>query len=158
MLQQNDIDAVVVNTPDHTHAVISLAAMMLGKHVYCEKPLASSVYEARLMADVAAQTGVVTQMGNTPPVPEHLDWHHWLGPVPERPYHPAYHPGGWRVFWGFGSGNFGDMGCHILDAPYWGLNLRYPIRIEAEGPPPNPHVAPKHKRVYDTATTPSPTH
>jgi len=76
-------------------------------------------------------------------VPDYLDWDLWLGPAEERPYHPVYHPFGWRVFWGLGSGNFGDMGCHILDAPYWGLGLRHPVRIEAEGPPPDPHVAPK---------------
>jgi len=58
------IDAVVVTTPDHTHAVISVAAMKLGKHVYCEKPLTRTVYEARVMREVAAKQKVVTQMGN----------------------------------------------------------------------------------------------
>src|SRR5690606_8504695 len=149
MLEQSDIDAVVVSTPDHTHAAVSLAAMELGKHVYCEKPLASSIADARRMAEAAERTGAVTQMGNQlhasahvrtvvgllrgevlgpvhkvvtfchkvlrhagedmpsdqPPVPEHLDWDLWLGPAPERPYHPFYHPAGWRAFWGLGSGN-----------------------------------------------------
>ncbi len=58
------IDAVVVSTPDHTHAVASVAAMKLGKHVYCEKPLTRSIYEARVMREVAREQGVVTQMGN----------------------------------------------------------------------------------------------
>ena len=62
--QQPDLDAVSISTPDHWHAGIAIAAMRLGKHVYCEKPLAHSVYEARLMAETAAKTGVVTQMGN----------------------------------------------------------------------------------------------
>jgi predicted dehydrogenase len=57
------IDAVVVSTPDHNHAVISIAAMQRGKHVYCEKPLAHSIWEAREMARVAAERRVVTQMG-----------------------------------------------------------------------------------------------
>ena len=57
------IDAVVVSTPDHNHAVISTAAMRRGKHVYCEKPLAHSIFEAREMARVAAEHRVVTQMG-----------------------------------------------------------------------------------------------
>jgi predicted dehydrogenase len=61
--RQKDIDAVLVATPDHNHAVISMAAMSLGKHVYCEKPLAHSIWEAREMARVAEQFHVVTQMG-----------------------------------------------------------------------------------------------
>ncbi len=60
---QKDIDAVVIATPDHTHAVISLAAMQLGKHVYCQKPLTHDIYESRMLAKIAKETGVVTQMG-----------------------------------------------------------------------------------------------
>lgn len=59
-----EIDAVLVATPDHTHAVAAIAAMKHGKHVYCEKPLTRTVREARLMRQVAAKTRVVTQMGN----------------------------------------------------------------------------------------------
>ncbi len=58
------IDAVVVSTPDHTHAVVAVAAMKLGKHVYCEKPLTRTVCEARVMRETAAKHKVVTQMGN----------------------------------------------------------------------------------------------
>jgi predicted dehydrogenase len=58
------IDAVVVSTPDHTHAVAAVAAMKLGKHVYCEKPLARTVQEARVMRQTAQKHKVVTQMGN----------------------------------------------------------------------------------------------
>ncbi|MCG6926975.1 MAG: Gfo/Idh/MocA family oxidoreductase [Acidobacteria bacterium] len=60
---QEDLDGVVIATPDHTHAVISLAAMRAGKHVFCQKPLTHDVYESRLLAQVARETGVVTQMG-----------------------------------------------------------------------------------------------
>jgi predicted dehydrogenase len=60
---ERDFDAVLVATPDHNHAMISIAAMKLGKHVYCEKPLAHSIWEARQMAEVAKKAGVVTQMG-----------------------------------------------------------------------------------------------
>ena len=59
----NDIDAVLVGTPDHTHAPATMAALRLGKHVYCEKPLTHSVYEARAMAAAAAKAKVATQMG-----------------------------------------------------------------------------------------------
>lgn len=58
------IDAVVVSTPDHTHAVAAVAAMKLGKHVYCEKPLTRTVHEARIMRLTAREHKVVTQMGN----------------------------------------------------------------------------------------------
>ncbi len=58
------LDAVVVSTPDHMHAPISLAAMRRGLHCYCEKPLTWSVGEARAMAEVAAEKKLVTQMGN----------------------------------------------------------------------------------------------
>jgi predicted dehydrogenase len=62
--EMKEIDAVTVSTPDHHHAFAAVMAMKLGKHVYCQKPLAHSVWEARLMREVAAKTKVVTQMGN----------------------------------------------------------------------------------------------
>ena len=184
MLEEEKLDAVIVSTPDHTHAPAAIAAMQAGLHVYCEKPLAHSVYEARRMAEVAKQTGVVTQMGNqshatdrlrrvveivrsgqlgpihevvcwsnkqfsggdrpteTPPAPDSLDWDLWLGPADDRPYHPDYVPFTWRGWWDFGSGNFGDMGCHIIDAPCWGLELDYPTSILAAGPPPHDESSP----------------
>ncbi len=58
-----DIDAVVVSTPDHMHGPIAVAAMRLGKHVYCQKPIAHNLHECRLMANVAKAQRVVTQMG-----------------------------------------------------------------------------------------------
>lgn len=59
-----DIDAVTVSTPDHLHGLITATAMRLGKHVYCQKPLVQTVYEARLMRQLARETKVATQMGN----------------------------------------------------------------------------------------------
>jgi predicted dehydrogenase len=65
MLDEMDqqIDAVVVSTPNHIHAPASVTAMRMGKHCYCEKPLAHSVYESRVAAQVAAKHNVATQMG-----------------------------------------------------------------------------------------------
>lgn len=61
---EKDLDAVVVTTPDHMHAPISMLAMSRGLHVFCEKPLTRTVWEARQMRDMARKSGVVTQMGN----------------------------------------------------------------------------------------------
>ena len=192
--KEKDIDAVVVATPDHSHAVVAMQSIQRGKHVYCEKPLTHSVFEARKLAEAARQANVATQMGNqlhaletvrrqveliqsgmigevrqvhawctdtgwygpwtavgqrrwaatgtawaagpdrpleTPPVPNGLDWDLWLGPAPERPYHPAYLPFKWRGWWDFGSGTLGDMGCHIIDPVCWALKLNAPLTIEA---------------------------
>lgn len=141
--KQRDLDAVVVATPDHHHAPASIMAMKLGKHVYCEKPLTHSIYEARAMREVARKQKVATQMGNQghsydsarqiveiirsgavgsvrhvhtwtdrpgrfweqpldrpserPSIPRTLQWDLWLGPAPERPYHPTYVPHNWRA-------------------------------------------------------------
>ena len=191
MLEQKDLDAVVVTTPDHIHAVASMMAIKLGKHVYCEKPLTHSVYEARRLAQAAREYNVATQMGNgghasdmvreavdwvrggvigpvrevhcwsnrpiwpqgigrpaeTPPVPKDLDWDLWLGPAPARPYNPAYHPFKWRGFWDFGTGALGDMGCHIIDAAFWALELGAPSTIDAESSGVNEETAPKWSMV-----------
>lgn len=66
MLEDMDkqIDAVVIATPDHTHAVASAMAMKMGKHVYCEKPLTHNIHEARTLQKIAAEHKVATQMGN----------------------------------------------------------------------------------------------
>ena len=174
--KEKGIDAVTVSTPDHTHAVASMAAMELGKHVFCQKPLAHSLEEVRVMREAARKYGVATQMGiqghcsegvrrlrewieagvigtvrevhywtNRPVwpqaierpleqfhVPRTLDWDLWLGPAPERPYHPAYVPFKWRGWWDFGTGALGDMGCHGLDAAFWILNLGSPSKIVPE--------------------------
>ena len=66
MLEENEkrIDAVTVSTPDHTHAPAGLMAMRMGKHCFCQKPMTHSLYEARLMGEIAREKGLATQMGN----------------------------------------------------------------------------------------------
>jgi predicted dehydrogenase len=183
------IDAVTVSTPDHTHAVASIMAMKMGKHVYCQKPLTHSVHEARLMREIAREKKVATQMGNqgtaenglrraveivqaggigpvrevhvwtnrpvwpqspkitsrpkdTPTVPKHVHWNEFLGPAPERPYHPCYHPFNWRGWWDFGTGALGDMACHTANMAFMALKLGHPISVAAENEPVNSETYP----------------
>jgi predicted dehydrogenase len=87
--EQKDIDAVVVGTPDHHHVFASMAAIKLGKHVYCEKPLTHSVWEARAVAKAAREHKVATQMGNQGQASEETRrlcetvWAGAIGPVRE---------------------------------------------------------------------------
>jgi len=84
-----NIDAVVIATPDHTHAVITMAAIKRGKHVYCEKPLAHSIDEVRKVTEAAREAGVATQLGNQGQASEatrltcEYIWDGAIGPVRE---------------------------------------------------------------------------
>jgi predicted dehydrogenase len=185
LLDQKDIDAVVVATPDHTHAVIAVAALKSGRHVYCEKPLTRTLSECRMVMETARKQNRVTQIGTQihaganyrrvvelvqaqvigdisevhvwvdatyggrerpaekPPVPPHLHYDLWLGPVSERPYSPQYLPGSWRHWWAFGGGALADFGCHYMDLPHWALGLGVPTTAEVlEGPQPHPESVP----------------
>ena len=65
-------------------------------------------------------------------VPKNMDWDLWIGPAPMRPYNSGYAPFKWRGWWDFGTGALGDMGCHIMDMPFWALDLKYPTSVEAK--------------------------
>ena len=172
--EDKNIGAVVVATPDHLHAIVTMTALKAGKHVYCEKPMAHDIAEVRMMTRAGRASGLATQLGNGahagynyrsvvamikagvigevkevhcwcdqawapgdrprhgPPKPKHLNWDLWLGPAPVRPYHPTYHPHGWRSWWDFGNGRIGDMGCHMIDLPFSALDLKYPLTVESE--------------------------
>jgi len=67
--------------------------------------------------------------------PKHLHWDLWIGPAPMHPYNPGYVGGclKWNRFWDFGAGQIGDMGSHMMDMAYWGLDLALPTTCKAEG-------------------------
>jgi predicted dehydrogenase len=73
--------------------------------------------------------GIPRPAGET--VPSDIEWNLWLGIAPVQPYSPLLAPFKWRGFWDYGCGALGDMGCHIMDAPYWALDLRGPVKISA---------------------------
>jgi hypothetical protein len=75
--------------------------------------------------------------------PPGLHWDLWLGPAPDIPYHPVYHPFSWRGWVDFGVSAIGDMGAHLIDQPFWALGLEYPTSIVSSstmwgGPASNP--------------------
>ena len=75
------------------------------------------------------------------PVPAGFNWDLWLGVAAERPFIGGgyYHPGNWRKRLDFGTGTFGDMGCHIYDPVFKALDLTAPVSVRSEGPTPNAH-------------------
>ncbi len=175
------IDSVNVTVPDHMHAMISLAALEAGKHVYCQKPLCHDVGECRAVATAAQKSGRITQLGTqaasgfgdqmavqflrngvlgrikkvvacsnrpgaidayralgprpdkTDPVPETFDWNLWLGTAPERPFaNGLYHTMKWRGWQDFGTSWLGDIGCHVSDFWWKGLELTAPKSVIAK--------------------------
>jgi predicted dehydrogenase len=83
---------------------------------------------------VDGRRGMPNKPTSFPAVPPHLNWDLWLGPAEFRPYSPEYCPYKWRFWWDFGTGETGNWGCHILDIPFWALQLKYPNRVAALGP------------------------
>ena len=179
--EAGEIDSVNVSVPDHMHGPIAYSAMQLGKHCYCQKPLAHDIYETRALTKIAREKQLVTQMGiqmhsykiyrqaaaliqsgaigkikevhswsfkkwgdfgppptRADPIPSTLNWDLWLGTEAPRPYvENYYHPGNWRKRLEFGTGTFGDMGCHIMDPVFEALALTAPISVRSEGPAPD---------------------
>ena len=180
--KEKELHSVNVSTPDHMHAAIGMRALQRGLHLYGQKPLTQTIYEARRLTEVAAEKKAVTQMGiqihsarkhklivkliqdgaigkvkevhswsgkswgdttpkpaKTDPAPEGFNWDLWLGVAAERPFIGGgyYHPGNWRKRLDFGTGTFGDMGCHILDPVFNSLGVGNPNSIRSELPGPN---------------------
>ena len=183
--KEKDLTSANISTPDHMHAPITMRCMQQGLHVYTQKPLTQTIYEARQLTHVARERKLVTQMGiqihshavhrtvvamiqggaigkvrevhsfsdktwgdraqrperAADPVPVNFSWDGWLGVATERPFIGGgyYHPGNWRKRLDFGTGTFGDMGCHILDPVFTALSLATPISVRAESGAPNAH-------------------
>ena len=179
--KEKELNSVNVSTPDHMHAPITMRAIQRGLHVYTQKPLTQTVYEARQLTRAARDRKVVSQMGiqihsaaehrtvvatiqsgaigkvrevhswsnkewgdraprpdRKDPVPAQLNWDFWLGVAAVRPFlRGYYHPGEWRKRLDFGTGTFGDMGCHILDPVFASLALTAPTSVRSEGGAPN---------------------
>lgn len=179
--KEKHLNSVNVSTPDHMHASITMRAIQQGLHVYTQKPLTQTVYEARQLAKAAYEKKIVSQMGiqihshgvhrtvvatiqagaigkvkevhswsgkmwgdkNPRPdkkdaTPAKLNWNDWLGVASERDFIAGYyHPGNWRKRLDFGTGTFGDMGCHILDPVFSSLALTAPTSIRSTGDAPN---------------------
>jgi predicted dehydrogenase len=96
---------------------------------------------------IGGNRGGAERPREAPPVPSHLKWDLWLGPAPDRPYHPAYAPYGWRFWWDFGTGETGNLGCHHLDIAFEALALGHPIFVEAQGPPVHGETTPAWMQV-----------
>jgi predicted dehydrogenase len=204
--KEKDLNSANISTPDHMHAPITMRAMQQGLHVYTQKPLTQTIYEARQLARVAGEKKLITQMGiqihsnsvhrmvvatiqagaigkvkavhswsgkhwgdrNPRPnrkdtVPANLNWDLWLGVAAERPFLAHYyHPGEWRKRLDFGTGTFGDMGCHILDPVFTSLALTGATSAYSDGGAPNDdswgldshvhYVFPGTKYTTDTVT------
>jgi len=91
---------------------------------------------------IASKRGMPKPLGASEQPPATLDWDLWLGPVATRPYAAGLAPYDWRFWWDFGTGETGNWGCHILDIPFWALDLAHPVRVSAGGPEPDPHRTP----------------
>ena len=188
---EKELDAVVIGTPDHNHAIIASYAMNAGLHVFVEKPMAKTIHEVRFLKELARKTGLVTQMGNQGhniegtmqtvewiksgaigavrevhmwsnrpvwaqgplerpagvDVPANLNYDVWLGPAPEKPYHPDTTHFAWRGLWDYGTGAMGDMGAHTFDAPIWALDLGIPTKIQATTSPYTTEYLPQAENV-----------
>jgi len=174
-------DAVTIGAPDHMHAAQAVTALRARKHLYLQKPMATTPHECRVIAREAVVAGVVTQLGNQgrssvesreavelirsgaigkikevliwenkrlswwpkntelrkqgDPIPEGLNWDHWLGVREPRPYlDRTYHPKTWRAWFDFGVGEMGDMGCHHFDPTFDALKLTAPLRVRQTTP------------------------
>jgi predicted dehydrogenase len=111
-------------TPNYRRVVEAIRAGAVGRVT------AVDCWQLKSWADGKLTPGAVA--------PPDLDWNLWQGPVPRTGYIEGIHPANWRKYWAYGTGTLGDMGCHILDLPFWALGLDRvagTMEVRADGPP-----------------------
>ncbi|KPL12886.1 MAG: oxidoreductase [Bacteroides sp. SM23_62] len=174
LLGLDEIDAVIVATPDHWHAIPSIDAMKAGKDVYCEKPLAHTIKEGREMVEAASKYERVVQTGSMQRSNRDfrhacelvrngyvgeisqviVDWDRWIGPAQIRPFHEDLAPPHgaepwpmWRRYREFGGGILADWGAHMFDIAQWGLGMDEsgPVKFI---PPEDPAATRGMKMIY----------
>ncbi len=143
LLGRRDIDAVVIATPDHWHAIPAILAARARKDIYCEKPLSLTIAESRAMVRAArgrigrVRTIRVGVGGPARPcdlpverTPDGVDWELWNGPSPARGFNHELCPLGihrhfprWRDFKEYAGGGLADMGAHHFDIAQWALDM-----------------------------------
>jgi len=177
MLADDVIDAVVIGTPPHWHAIQAIHSCQAGKDFYLEKPMTLTIAESLAMRNAVSKHKIISQIGtqihasenyrraveivrsdrlgkinvvrtfnminqrddgigNTPDSqpPKGLDWNRWIGPVQMRPFNAklaegAYHHPSFKISGGWTPG----MAPHIVDLPYWALELGHPIKTSSHG-------------------------
>ena len=173
-LEDKQVDAAVIATPDHWHVPAALFALKAGKHVYLEKPVGHNPREGEMLVEATAKYGKVVQIGtqrrsfpriieavqrvqngdigkvhfgkvwvtgNRPSigtgkvvaVPDWLDWNLWQGPAPRTVYKDNIVHYNWHWFWHWGTGETLNNGTHMVDLFCWGMNLKYPTRVNSTG-------------------------
>lgn len=175
LLDNKDIDAVIIGTPDHWHALQMIHACEAGKDVYVEKPVGNSIGECRAMVKAQQRYNKVVQAGQwqrsqqhfkeaidyvhsgklgnirtvkvwcyldwkqpldvkpNSPVPAGVDYTHWLGPAPTRPFNPNRFHFTFRWFWDYAGGLMTDWGVHLLDYALMGMKVANPKSIVTVG-------------------------
>jgi len=122
-------------------------------HVWTNRPIWPQGADAILRvasvreAAIAALRGRELPKVSLPSAPKNVHWDLFLGPAPERPYAPGYHPFAWRGWWDFGTGALGDMACHTANLPFMALKLGSPTTVQAEAGDINPETYPTWARI-----------
>jgi predicted dehydrogenase len=136
MLEDKEVDAVIIATPDHWHAPATSLACDAGKDVYVEKPVSHNLREGRNV--IMAKAWNIQKRKNIgreqpAPVPSGVDYDTWVGPALMSPYKPNRFHYNWHWDWNFGTGDMGNDGAHQIDIARWALDESAPKRVSGMG-------------------------